>query len=112
MVFRSILTIGILTGSLFAQDVAAVENTAPSPRGADRTRGASAAGPQYGWQRARLLVPREGQGPVCGAFECVLQIARSPVIIRGVLAQPTRTAVYGSRLRRVHRQIRRRGTAR
>ena len=29
------------------------------------------------------------------AFECLLQIAWASVIVRGVLAQPTRTAVYG-----------------
>jgi hypothetical protein len=34
--------------------VAAVENTAPSAGGTDRTGGTSAAGQQYGWQRALL----------------------------------------------------------
>jgi hypothetical protein len=41
-----------------------------------------------GWQAtplagARPLVPCEGQGSVCRAFECVLQIARVAVIVRG-----------------------------
>ena len=66
--------------------VAAVENTAPSPGSAVGTGGASAAGKQYRWQRTRPLVSREGQGPVCRAFQCLLQIARSSVIVRGVLA--------------------------
>jgi hypothetical protein len=75
--------------------VAAVENTAPSPGSAVGTGGASAAGMQHRWQWAWPLVPREGEGPVRGAFQCVLQIARPSVIVRGVLAEPTRTAVYG-----------------
>ena len=48
--------------------VAAVENTAPSPGGSVGTGGASAAGQQYGWQRARPLVPRTRQSPLCWAF--------------------------------------------
>jgi hypothetical protein len=38
------------------------------PGGSVGTGGARAAGEQYGRQRSRSLVPREGQGPVCGAF--------------------------------------------
>ena len=66
--------------------VAAVENTAPSPGSSAGTRGTSAAGQQYGWQWAWPLVPREGQGPVRGAFQCVLQIARTSFVVRGLLA--------------------------
>ena len=40
------------------------------------------------------LVPREGQGPVCRAFLCAPQIARTSDVDRWVLVQPTRTAVY------------------
>ena len=40
--------------------VAAVENTASSPRRAVGTRGARAAGKQHRWQRAWPLVSREG----------------------------------------------------
>jgi len=47
--------------------VAAVENTASSPGGSLGTWGASAASKQHRWQRARPLVPREAQGPVCRA---------------------------------------------
>ena len=65
------------------RSVAAVENTTPSPGGTDRTGGASAAGEQYGRQRPWPLVPREGQSPLCGAFQCLLQIARSSVLVRG-----------------------------
>jgi len=75
--------------------VAAVENTAPSPGNPIGTGGARSAGEQYRWQWSRPLVSREGQGPGCGAFECVLQIARTSVIVRELLAQPSRTAVYG-----------------
>ena len=75
--------------------VAAVENTAPSPGRSVGTGGSPATGQQHGRQRSRSLVPREGQSPVCGAFQCILQIARTSDIDRWVLAQPTRTAVYG-----------------
>src|ERR1022692_859882 len=84
-------------GSVATQggSVAAVEDTAPSPGGAVGTGGARAAGEQYRRQRSRPLVSREGQGPGRGAFECVLQIAGTSIIVRGLLAQPSRTAVYG-----------------
>src|SRR5215469_904451 len=39
--------------------------------------------------------PSAGQGPFCWAFQCLLQIARTSVLIRGGLARPSRTAVYG-----------------
>jgi hypothetical protein len=48
--------------------LAAVENPAPSPGGSVGTGGTFAAGHQYGWKRARPLVPREGQGSACRAF--------------------------------------------
>src|ERR1017187_11027255 len=66
--------------------VAAVENTAPSPGRVTGTGGARAAGEQYRRQWSRPLVSREGQGPGCGAFECVLQIAGTSLIVRGLLA--------------------------
>ena len=50
------------------------------------TGGASAAGKQYRRQRTRSLVSRKGQGPFCWAFQCLLQIARSSFVGRGVLA--------------------------
>jgi hypothetical protein len=50
---------------------------------------------QYRRHQSRPLVSREGQGPGCGAFECVFQIAWASVLVRGLLAQPSRTAVYG-----------------
>src|SRR5260370_12032307 len=49
-------------------NVAAVENTAPSPGGSVGTGGARAAGKQYRRQRSRPLVSREGQGPGRRAF--------------------------------------------
>src|ERR1019366_6719299 len=66
--------------------VAAVENTAPSPSRITGTGGARAAGEKYRRQRSRPLVSREGQGPGRGAFECVLQIAGTSVVVRGLLA--------------------------
>ena len=66
--------------------VAAMENTAPSPGGSVGTGGPSAAGQQYRRQRSRSLVPRPGQGPLGGAFQCVLQIARTSDIDRRVLS--------------------------
>src|ERR1019366_8368105 len=59
------------------------------------TGGARAAGEQYRRQRSWPLVSREGQGPGCGAFECVSQIAWASIIVRELLAKPSRTAVYG-----------------
>ena len=75
-------------GSVAAQgcNVAAVENTAPSPRGSDRTGGAFPTGKKYSRQRARPLVSRKGQGPFCRAFQCLFQIARSSFVDRGVTA--------------------------
>ena len=47
-------------------------------------------------RRPRPLVPCPRQGPLGRALQCVLQIAwTSDSLIDGVLAQPTRTAVYG-----------------
>jgi hypothetical protein len=65
---------------------AAVENSTSSPGGSAGTGGARVAGEQYCWQRSRPLVPRKGEGRVRGASECILQIARTSVIVRGVLA--------------------------
>ena len=59
------------------------------------TGGASAAGEQYGRQRTRPLVSRKGQSPFCRAFQCLLQIARSSFVGRGVTSVTSRTAVYG-----------------
>jgi len=50
------------------RSMAAVENTSPSPGGSVGTGGSSTTGQQYGWQRTRPLVPREGQGPFSGPF--------------------------------------------
>ena len=78
-----------------SRNVAAVENATPSPGRSIGTRGSTATGHQHGREWSWPLVPREEQGPFSGAFECLLQIARTSLIVRGVLAQPTRTAVYG-----------------
>src|SRR5450756_3189478 len=75
--------------------VAAMENTTPSPSGSASTGGAPATGQQHGRQRTRPLVSGPGQSPLCGAFQCSLQIARTSNVDRWMLAQPTRTAVYG-----------------
>ena len=75
--------------------VATVANTAPPPSGAIGTRGPSAAGQPYGRQRSRSLVPRPGQGPLGGPLQRLFHLARTSDVDRRVLAQPTRTAVYG-----------------
>src|SRR6186713_1044873 len=36
----------------------------------------------FGLRRARPLVPRTGKSPLRGTFQCVLQIARTSVIVR------------------------------
>ena len=41
------------------------------------------------------MVLGSGQGPLCWAFQCLLQIAGTSDVDRWLLAQPTRTAVYG-----------------
>jgi len=51
--------------------------------------------PEHGGQRTRPLVPRSGQSPLGGAFQCLLQIAWASDVDRWVSAQPTRTALYG-----------------
>jgi putative transposase len=58
-------------------EVAAMENTTPSPSGSLSTGGSPATGQQHGWQRTRPLVSGPGQSPLCGAFQCLLQIART-----------------------------------
>ena len=65
--------------------VAVVENTARPQGSAVGTGSARATGKQYCRQRTRPLVSGESQGPVCGAFKRLLQIARPSVIGRRVL---------------------------
>ena len=42
---------------------------------------------QYGRQRPWSLVYRPEQSPLCRALQCLLQIARSPILVRSALAQ-------------------------
>jgi hypothetical protein len=65
------------------------------PRSSAGARGSSPPRQQHGGQRTWPLVPRSGQSPLRGTFERPLQIARPSDVDRWVLAQPTRTAVYG-----------------
>ena len=84
-------------GPLAAQGsfVAAVEDTAPSPGGSVGTRvrprlasntAVSGRGPWYLVRAKALSV---------GRSKCLLRIARTSVLVRGLLASPSRTAVYG-----------------
>src|ERR1017187_10395903 len=66
--------------------VAAMENTPPSPSSSVSTGGSPATGQQHGWQRTRPLVSGPGQSPLSGAFQCLLQIARTPDINQWMLA--------------------------
>src|SRR5439155_20211749 len=75
--------------------VAAVENTASSPSGSAPVGRAATAGQQHRRQWSRPLVPCPRQGPLRRTLQCALQIARTSDADRWVLAQPTRTAVYG-----------------
>src|SRR5947208_17190774 len=72
-----------------------MENTAPSPSGTAGTGSSSTPRQQYRWYRTRPLVPRSGQSPLGGTFQCLLPLTWASDINRWVLAQPTRTAVYG-----------------
>ena len=67
--------------------LAPVENTTASPSGTDRTASLGAAFEQHGRQRSWPLVYRPERGPLCGALQCSLQIARSPILVRNALAQ-------------------------
>jgi RNA-directed DNA polymerase len=66
--------------------VAAMENTTPSPSGSTSTGGSPATGQQHGRQRTRPLVSGSGQGPLCWAFQCLLQIAWTSDVDRWMLA--------------------------
>jgi hypothetical protein len=50
---------------------------------------------EHGRQRPRSLVSRPQQSPLYWALKCILQIARPAILVPIVLAQPSRTAVYG-----------------
>jgi hypothetical protein len=63
-----------------------MENTTPPPSGSVSTGGSLATGQQHGWQRPRPLVSRPSQSPLCGAFQCLLQIARTSNVDRWMLA--------------------------
>ena len=72
--------------AIAGRSVASVENTTSPSCGTDRT--ASLGGTaQYGRQRPWPLVHRPEQGPLCWAFQRLLQIARSPILGRNALAQ-------------------------
>jgi RNA-directed DNA polymerase len=76
------------------RSLAPVENTTASPRGAGRTASLGGAA-QYGRQRPWPLASRPEQSPLTGAFQCILQIARSPILVRCLLAQLLEPPRYG-----------------
>src|SRR6266567_7311638 len=65
--------------------VAPVENTTASPGGTGRTESVGGVA-QYGRQRPWSLASRPEQSSLCGALQCLLQIARSSVLVRNALA--------------------------
>ena len=89
---------------------------------------------QYGRQRPWPLASRSEQSPLTGAFQCILQIARSPILVRSLLAQLLEPPRYGpvcqvvwegwsreappypdqppAKCRKLHRRCRNRGLAR
>jgi Group II intron, maturase-specific domain len=75
--------------------VAAMENRSPSPGGIACAEDPSSRSGQYGWQQPRSLVFGAHQGAQCRPFQGILQLARSSFVIRRLLAQLSRTAVYG-----------------
>ena len=75
--------------------MAAVVNTKSSSSGSARKRGLGAAGDQDGRQRPWPVASRPQQSPLVGAFQRLLQIARSPIPVRSGVSPASRTAVYG-----------------
>jgi RNA-directed DNA polymerase len=74
--------------------VASVENTTSPSCGTDRIASLWAV-VQYGRQRPWPMVHRPEQSPLTGAFQCILQIARSPLLVRSLLAQLLEPPRYG-----------------
>src|SRR6476660_5970671 len=74
--------------------VASVENTTSPSCGTDRIASLWAV-VQYGRQRPWPMVHRPEQSPLTGAFQCILQIARSPLLDRCALAQLLEPPWYG-----------------
>src|SRR4029077_6943483 len=60
-----------------------------------RTRGLAMDCQEHGRQRPRSLVSRPKQSPLDRALKCALQIARSPVLVRRLLAQLLEPPRYG-----------------
>src|SRR6202030_4686089 len=74
--------------------VASEENTTSPSCGTDRIASLWAV-VQYGRQRPWPMVHRPEQSPLTGAFQCILQIARSPLLVRSLLAQLLEPPRYG-----------------
>jgi hypothetical protein len=69
------------------RSLAPMENTTASPRGSCRKWGLGMGCKEHGRQRPWSMVSCPQQSPLHWAFQCVLQIARSPILVRRVLAQ-------------------------
>ena len=80
--------------AIAGRSVASVENTTSPPCGTDRIAGLWAV-VQYGRQRPWPMVHRPEQSPLRRAFQCPLQIARSPLLDRCALAQLPEPPWYG-----------------
>ncbi len=80
--------------AIAGRSVASVENTTSPSCGTDRTASLWAV-VQYGRQRPWPMVHRPEQSPLRRAFQCLLQIARSPLLDRSALAQPLEPPRYG-----------------
>src|SRR6516225_5324736 len=66
--------------------LAPMENTTASASGTHRA-GSPGGATQHGRQRSWTLASRPEQSPLRGTLQCSLQIARSPIPVRRVLAQ-------------------------
>ena len=80
--------------AIAGRSVASVENTTSPPCGTDRIASFWAV-VQYGRQRPWPMVHRPEQSPLRRAFQCPLQIARSPLLDRCALAQLPEPPWYG-----------------
>jgi hypothetical protein len=69
------------------RSLAPMENTTASPGGSCRKWGLAMGCKEHGRQRPRSMASCPQPSPLRRALQCVLQIARSPIPVRRVLAQ-------------------------
>src|SRR5437762_841801 len=70
-------------------------NPTPPTGNADSIGGTGQAGSSHCWQCSRPLASGPFESSACCALECLFPRSRSSFVVRAVLAQNSRTAVYG-----------------